>query len=470
VRYAREIGVLRGNGHGNMKFIATVFIVLAAAYCAFAPNSAEAARKAAKPKSAAAAQRSAAGAPRAVYAAMPEADRMAIQSDLIWTGDYDGIVGAEFGDRAIAAVKAFQKRNAGRETGILNPDEHAKLAQSAKSRQANAGWRMVDDRATGAQLGVPGKLVPQSAQATAGSRWQSSRGEVQVETFRVAARDTTLAAVFARLKTEPSNRKVEYQVLKPDFFVLSGIQGGVKKFYVRAQARDNDVRGVTILYDQATEGIMEPIVIAISNAFVAFPSAQTAGQSGPAPRRQVEYGSGIVVSSAGHIVTHRQVIDDCQVVVIPGIGNAERVAEDKVLDLALLRVYGARDLVPAVFGESGRGSDVTLIGVADPQAQNGGATVSSVKARVLAASGSARPIEPAPAQGFSGSAAIDQEARLLGMVGLKPQAGTAATQAVIVPADAVRMFLDAHNIAPASGGASLDGAKASVVRVICVRK
>jgi len=202
---------------------------------------------------------------------------------------------------------------------------------------------------------------------------------------------------------------------------------------------------------------------------VAFPSALTASQSGP--KRKVEYGSGIVVSSAGHIVTDRQVIDDCQFLVIPGVGNAERVAEDKVLDLALLRVYGAADLVPApIAGEPGRGTDATLVGIADPQAQNGGALVSTVRARVLAASGAARPIEPAPALGFAGSAALDDEAKFLGMVGLKAQAAGPATQAVIVPADAIRMFLYAQSIAPASGSANLDAAKASVVRVICVRK
>src|SRR5688572_13992769 len=44
------------------------------------------------------------------YAAMPVAERLAIQSDLIWSGDYNGGVTGEFGDRAIAAVKAFQKK------------------------------------------------------------------------------------------------------------------------------------------------------------------------------------------------------------------------------------------------------------------------------------------------------------------------------------------------------------------------
>ena len=47
------------------------------------------------------------GTPRAVYAAMPEHERMTIQADLIWTGDYNGLVDTEFGDNSVAAVKAF---------------------------------------------------------------------------------------------------------------------------------------------------------------------------------------------------------------------------------------------------------------------------------------------------------------------------------------------------------------------------
>src|SRR5690349_16711970 len=154
------------------------------------------------------------GSPRAVYAAMPEHERTTIQADLIWTGDYNGIIDNDFGDNSVAAVKAFQKRNGGRETGLLNPDERAKLSESARSKREQAGWRMVDDRVTGARLGVPGKLVPQSAPAGSGTRWQSSRGELQVETFRISAPGLTLAAVLDRAKKEPANRRPEYQALK----------------------------------------------------------------------------------------------------------------------------------------------------------------------------------------------------------------------------------------------------------------
>jgi peptidoglycan hydrolase-like protein with peptidoglycan-binding domain len=404
------------------------------------------------------------GSPRAVYAAMPEQERRTIQYDLIWTGDYNGIIDTEFGDNSVAAVKAFQKRNGGKETGILNPDERAKLSESAHKKRDAAGWRTVDDRATGARLGVPGKLAPQSAPSGSGTRWQSSRGEVQVETFRIGTPGTTLASVFEQMKKEPANRRPEYQVLKPDFFVVSGMQGGVKKFYVRGQIKGEEVRGVTILYDKALETTIDRIVVAVSNAFAGFPSGQAAATAGPAPRRPVEYATGIIVSKTGHIVTDRSAVEDCRFVVVPGFGNAVRVADDKASDVALLQVFAARELTPAALAEGGRGSDVTLIGIADPEKQNGGSAVSSLKARVLAASGTPLPIEPAPALGFAGAAAVDSDARLVGMVDVR------ASSAAMVPAEAIRTFLSAQRIAPATGPASLDDAKAAVVRVICVRK
>ena len=43
-------------------------------------------------------------------------------------------------------------------------------------------------------------------------------------------------------------------------------------------------------------------------------------------------------------LTDRQVVEGCYVLNLPGLGGADLVAEDKTADLALLRVYGARNL------------------------------------------------------------------------------------------------------------------------------
>jgi len=259
--------------------------------------------------------------------------------------------------------------------------------------------------------------------------------------------------------------------LRGDFFVLSGMQG-LKRFYVRAEFKDGEVRGMTLLYDQATENIMDPVAVVMASAFTGFPNVTGVAQTGSAPKRKVEYGTGIVVSSAGHILTDRQLTDGCNVIVVSGYGDADRAAEDPASDLALLRVYGLPDLVPAAFANDGaKGPETTLVGIADPQSQGGGAAVSVVTAKFR---GDA--VEPAPQIGFSGAAALDGQNRFIGMVELKTPvvatlgAPTAQPQAFVIPGSAIRAFLDAQKLPPAAGRGALDNAKSSVVRVICVRK
>ncbi len=184
-------------------------------------------------------------------------------------------------------------------------------------------------------------------------------------------------------------------MVKPDFFVLSGVQG-LKQFYVRGQYKGDEVRILTVLYDQATEGTVEPVVIAMSSAFNPFPTGV-----GPPPRKTVEYGTGIVVSDDGAIVADREVTDGCLAIAIAGYGNADRVAEDKDRDLALLRIYGARGLKPLALGNGAAKSGVELTGIADPQNQSGGTAASSVKASITqVGSGSDLALSPAAGVGL----------------------------------------------------------------------
>ncbi|HEV3500393.1 MAG TPA: serine protease [Bradyrhizobium sp.] len=409
--------------------------------------------------------------PADTASAMAQAERQAIQSDLAWVGQYNGAITGEVSERMVAAIKEFQKDRGGKATGVLNPQERGVLAETAKKRQDNAGWKIITDAGTGARLGVPTKLVPQQSSDTNGAKWSSSTGTIQIQLSRRKEANPTTAKLAEQEKKEPAGRKVEYTVVKPDFFVLSGMQG-LKKFYVRGQYKGDEVRILTILYDQATEGTVEPVVIAMSSAFNPFPSgAQIAG---PPPRKTVEYGTGVVVSEDGAIVADRQITDGCLAIAIAGFGNSDRVAEDKDHDLALLRIYGARGLKPLALSNGAAKSGVELTGIADPQNQAGGAAASSVKASIAQA-GSANDLalSPAPAVGFSGAAAQDSDGKFAGIALLKPVVvagppnAAPAAQAVLVPAEVVRDFLKANGV-NASGGSS--DTKAAVVRVICVRK
>jgi Putative peptidoglycan binding domain len=406
--------------------------------------------------------------------AMAQAERLALQSDLAWVGEYNGAITGDVSERMVAAIKDYQKAKGGRPSGVLNPQERSVLAETAHRRQENVGWKLVTDAATGVRLGIPLKLVPQQTSDASGTKWTSLTGTVQVLLTRRKEANPTTAKLADQEKKDPPGRAVDYTVVKPDFFVLSGLQG-LKKFYLRGSFKGDEVRILTILYDQAMENTVEPVVIAMSSAFDPFPI----GAGGPPPRRSVDYGTGVVVTDDGAILSDREVTDGCLAITIGGLGHADRLAEDKDRNLALLHVYGARGLkaLNLVAGAAGAAkSSVDITGIADPQAQGGAAAATLVRAQVaqVGAEGDLA-LSPPPGLGFSGSPALDDDGRFAGLALLKPVVVATATaanaspaaQAVLVQPDAVDAFLKANGVNAA--GTSTD-AKASVVRVICVRK
>ena len=403
--------------------------------------------------------------------AMSDAERIAVQFDLAWTGDYTGVITgtADENEKTAAAIRSFQRNHRMSETGVLTAQDRALLAGAAKAKQTQVGWAIVEDAATGARLGIPAKQVPNKAQGRSGTRWTSAQGQVVIETFKIREPGTTLASLYEQQRKEPATRRLEGNVLRPDFFVLSGMQG-LKRFYVRGDFKDGEVRGVTVLYDQATENMMDPAAVVTASSFSAFSGSGLLAQIAPSSRRKVEYGTGIVVSTSGHTLTTRHFAEACSAIVASGYGDADRVSDEPAAAVALLRLYGAPALPAAAFSPEGpKQPELTLVGIADPQVQEGALAVSSVPARLKS-----DVLEPMPPPGFDGAAALDAHGQLIGIVELKTpaaaSAGTsAAPQATLVAASAIRAFLDTQRLPMPTVGAAAS-TKDSLVRLICVRR
>jgi hypothetical protein len=399
------------------------------------------------------------------FAGIPAAERQKVQAALLWAGDFSGDVKGE--DPLVAAIKNYQKRIKSKITGVLTDAERASLIAATNNREQEFGWSVVIDPATGSRIGLPTKMVPHARDTERGTRWSSTHGDVQVETFRVADRNLKLSALFEQEKREPATRKIEYSLLRDDGFFISGFQG-LKKFSVKATFRDGEVRGFTMLYDQMMETIVTPVMVAMSAAFSPFPD-----RSAPFATltKSVEYGNGLVVSADGHIVTDRKLTEGCQVLVASGIGDAVRIADDKENGLALLRVYGPRKLSPLSFPQDApKAGDVSLIGIPDPKEQ-GDRKLTEVKARLT--NGTAIELrQPVPMAGFAGAAALDGQGRFLGMMEMRnavlASIEPAAPPVRLVTAQTIRGFLARQNVT--ANDAPGTDAKASVVRMICVRK
>ena len=395
---------------------------------------------------------------------IPAADRMKIEQELFWAGDYNGAAGGD--DPMEAAIRKFQKRNKSKVTGVLTGEQRAELVAAADRHVREYGWRVVVDPATGIRIGLPTKLVPDGHEAARGTRWSSAHGEVQVETFRV--KKTDLKTLYEHERKYPKTRNIERSTLNDDGFFISGMQG-LKYFSVRAKLRDGEVRGFTMLYDQMMEGIVAPVLVAMASAFSPFPER-------PVPfaalEKKVEYGTGLIVSADGYIVTARRVAQACQVIVADGLGNAEHIAEDREHGLALLRVYGAGKLpalaLPRAAATSG---DITLIGIPDPKELGGRKKLTEIKARLL--DGHAITLrQPVPMAGFSGAAALDDRGNFLGMMETRNFVLASADPGVppvrLVSAAAMRKFLGKHHVALTDGKSG--DVRAAAVRIICVRK
>src|SRR5262249_37495915 len=153
------------------------------------------------------------------------------------------------------------------------------------------------------------------------------------------------------------------------------------------------------------------------------------------------------------------------------LGDADRIADDKDSGLALLRVYGLRDLAPlALPTDAYKKGDVTLVGIPDPKEQSSAKTLTEIKARL--ADGNAIELrQPVPMAGFSGAAAVDAQGQFVGMMQMRnfvlASTEPAAPPVRLIPAAAIRDFLAAHDVAASSQGNQADDAKAAVVRIIC---
>ncbi|MEJ2623309.1 MAG: serine protease [Pseudolabrys sp.] len=401
-------------------------------------------------------------------AGIPAGERLRIQSALMWAGDYDGA--GKTDAPLTAAVKNFQKRHKEKVTGVLTVKQRAALLAAGDRYVRRFGWRVVTDPATGIRIGLPTKLTPAAHDAAHGTRWTSPNGAMQIETFRLKDPHLTLKDLYARERKTPSTRRVSRHTLNDHDFALHGMQR-LKYFDVHAEQRDGEIRGYTLLYDQAMNGIVAPVVNAMAAAFAPFPAR---AMPFAVLARPVEYGTGLIVGARGDIVTDRQVTDGCKVIVAAGLGSAERVAEDKAQGLALLRVYGQRDLpalpLPRDVAKTKESrKSLTLIGIPDPHDQQGAHSPKEFKAR-LASGGAVDLRQPVPMAGLSGGAVLDDAGHVVGMMGTRNAVlasnGPPLAPVHLVTTATIRDFLHAHDVTTATSGNARD----ALVRVICVRK
>ncbi len=389
--------------------------------------------------------------------------RLAVQADLVWLGGFDELSADEIDKHMLDAIKAFQRRNGGKETGVLSDQERAALAQAAQAPQAAAGWRLIDDTATGARLGMPEKLVPHAARrpapAAAGPR---RSGQIQIETFRL--HEASLPALFEERRNHGAAHAGSSvaQCRIPSSLPASSAEefcraGAVER--QRSARRHHPLRSGHRRHHGAGRRRASRFIRRI-------PRSECRAAGGTQARRRIrQRDRGQRARRSRRARRNSPTIaspSPCRVLATPSASPRTQTN-----DLALLRLYGARNLVPAPLAGAGASSRrADAVRHRRPAGGAGGGTVTSAAAQLTA-----QGLDPAPKLGFSGAAAVDAQGRFAGMVALK-----APVVAGIGPVRRRRRWCRRMPCAPFSrpritaGQPASAAMEQSVVRVICVRK
>jgi peptidoglycan hydrolase-like protein with peptidoglycan-binding domain len=426
---------------------------------------------------------------QAAFEALPEAERRAIQSDLIWAAEFSGAVSGGFGPLTYRAVQVFERSAGTQADGILDANERKLLATAAQKLRDAAKFAARIDARSQARIGLPDALLTRREDNTlGGSRWQSADQKVTLDTF--VSSTETLEQMFERATAASANaaRKVTYKLLRPDFFVVTGETPG-GKFYWRVVKGPSVVKGFSIGYDKALATPWDRLVIAIANSFEPFPvnapstPAVAALPLNPAlqvlpppsalqPRRFAKSATGLVVAD-GKVLTASAGLAECREPRIGAIPLTD-IVTDSQTGLALASVQGIRRRTLNLTGSPA----APLVAMAHGDQGDGTRGLLVIPA-AMASGTAAGAFQP----GAAGAPVLDRAGRLAGLLISDPGATLQVAGTVIAArhrmADAamIARFLVARGVtlvesaesAPRPTGQITADLSAAVVAISCSR-
>ncbi|MBN9452324.1 MAG: serine protease [Bosea sp.] len=367
---------------------------------------------------------------QAGFEALPEAERKAIQSDLIWAGQFNGAVSGSYGPLTFRAINAF-KGGRGAADGLLAPAERAALARAAQAARDATGFKVLADDKTGVQIGIPMKLLPKrDVTPSGGSRWQSADQKITLDTSASPPGDD-LAVLFEKaIAINPNSpRKITYKLLRPDFFVVTGETPG-GRFYRRLSAGPQGLRGFSIGYDKALAPSVDKLVIAIAASFEPFPTgavpaqpSAVAGQAAspppglssllaPATRSNERYGVALALDERAAL-SATAAVDGCRSLRV-GNRNAKLRLKDDASGLVLLDLDGAGAVkAPSLRGEvAGASEALVLIAFGNDAGKRAAVALPGQSTHTGGKPALIAPLQP----GQAGAPAFDRQGRLVGIV------------------------------------------------------
>ena len=202
--------------------------------------------------------------------------RNEIAIGLIATGDFHGVYGGEYTPRLHAAIEAFQTREGFARTGVLLPDQQARLKTRADDFLNRLGLQSFEVGSGAASVMVPRALFDTETRTGGGYAFERNDGSLSLRFETVS--DQTFEKLYERLTDVRGGRLVGYQVMQPVHPVSSGTFRG--RYFYTWFSRATLGRSVYVILGRGTQG---PIAIGCDFARKRFSVRRSTSAATPAP-------------------------------------------------------------------------------------------------------------------------------------------------------------------------------------------
>jgi hypothetical protein len=287
---------------------------------------------------------------RASESALDRPAKEDLQIALRWAGHYNAAIDGSFGRGTRAAMQAWQVANAEEPTGVLTTRQRAKLFEQYNSVLEGTDMRLVRDDASGIQMKIPTGLVEFTEYKPPFVRFDPNADGPQAQVLFIsqsgdAGRLVGLYEIMQVLDIVPTDGP---RNLTSTGFEIEGI-GDDLHSYTTVTLEGTDIKGFTLVWPAGDDARRTRVLDIMKDSFERLdgtldPALAPPGEdqsidmvSGLSVRQPTLSRSGFYVSQDGIVVTTTEAIAQCDRITIDRETDAEVIATDVELGVALLR-------------------------------------------------------------------------------------------------------------------------------------
>ena len=274
-------------------------------------------------------------------------DRALVQTALRYEGFYNSVIDADFGPGTRRAMADYQQASGFEPTGVLTSLQRRDLVEGYRSVIASLGISPVSDTQAGIEIDMPTALVDFDRYEAPFAHYGSSTDDgVQVVLLSLSGDANTLAAYFdimqmLEIVPEDGDRR-----LGRDSFTIEGRNARIRSHTFARRAGDA-VKGFSLVWpagdDKRFQLALDAMLASFQTTDAVLPDMMGSGAqnidllSGLEIRRPGKARSGFFIDSAGAVLTTTDAIGQCGRITLGDGIEADVVAEDAPLGVALLK-------------------------------------------------------------------------------------------------------------------------------------